>query len=64
MILNGNPGSMTTSSEQALNSQESGITLNPIRRNGIAGNEIAEIRRQAEIAFPLAKQFIRPGFDD
>jgi len=55
---------MTTSSAQALNSQESGITLNQIRRNGIAGNEIAEIRRQAEITFPLAKKFIRQGFDD
>ncbi|MCE5346723.1 MAG: hypothetical protein LLG13_10615 [Bacteroidales bacterium] len=25
---------------------------------------LAEIRRQAEITFPLAKQFLRPGFDD
>lgn len=25
---------------------------------------LAEIRRQAEITFPLAKQFVRPGFDD
>lgn len=25
---------------------------------------LAEIRRQAEIAFPLAKQFVRPGFDE
>jgi len=47
------------------NSQgQSGIILNPIRRNGITSDEIAEIRRQAEITFPLAKQFVRPGFDE